>query len=206
MARTTEQLLEQAQRLLSPVFAGPLDPVLGAFCASLATAEDSVDGLHDLATLEGATGQWLDLHAAGQGLDRRNGEEDTGLRTRLRRPDEQLTPNAILTGVNLLLAPYTNTLAVLIEPWRDGPFADHAYADHTIISTDLLSFVVAAPRVGVATGDVGAYADYSYADYSYASADHDHPVYASIYELIQQARAAGIRAFLFIDDAEIYTA
>lgn len=204
MARTTEQLLEQAQRLLSPVFAGPLDPVLGAFCASLATAEDSVDGLHDLATLEGATGQWLDLHAAGQGLDRRNGEEDTGLRTRLRRPDEALTPNAILTAVNILLAPYTDTLAIMREPWRDGPFWDQFFWDHEILSAGLLTFTVICPRVGTDPEDVGMYYDHSFYDRSFYAADADHPVYASIYELLQRARAAGIRAYLVIDDEGIF--
>lgn len=204
MARTTEQLLEQAQRLLSPVFAGPLEPVLGAFCAALATAEDSVEGLHERATLEGATGQWLDLHGQGQGLTRRDGEGDDGYRMRQRRPDEQLTPSAILNGVNILLSPYTDTEAVLIEPWRDGPFMDHAYLDHTIVGTDLLSFVVATPRVGTPAGDVGAYMDHVFMDYTFLSADHDHPVYASIYELIQRARAAGVRGYLFIDDDEIY--
>lgn len=203
-SRTKEQLLEQAARLMDPVFSGPLDPILGSICASFAASEQAVDGLHDRATLGGATGQWLDLHGQGQGQTRRDGEGDDGYRMRLRRPDEQLTPNAILTGVNVLLAPYTDTLAVLVEPWRDGPFMDQAYMEQAIVGTDLLSFIVAAPRVGTPASDVGAYMDQVYMDVAFLSAEHDHPVYASIYELIQRARAAGVRGFLLIDDDEIY--
>ena len=202
--RTTEQLLEQAQNFLPPSLTGPLEPVLGANCASLALAEQAVDGLHDLATLEGATGQWLDLHAQGQGLDRRDGEEDVGLRTRLRRPDEQVTPNAILTAVNILLAPYTSTQAIMREPWRDGPFWDQFFWDQEILSAGLLTFTVICPRVGTDPEDVGMYYDHSFYDRAFYSATADHPVYASIYQLLQRDVAAVFRAFLVIDDEGIF--
>lgn len=202
--RTTGQLVEQAQNFLPPSLSGPLEPVLGANCASLALAEQAVSELHDLATLEGATGQWLDLHGQGQGLTRRDGEGDNGYRMRLRRPDEALTPNAILTGVNILLAPYTDTQAIMREPWREGPFWDQFFWDQEILSAGLLTFTVICPRVGTDPEDVGMYYDHSYYDRSFYAADADHPVYASIYELLQRARAAGIRAYLVIDDEGIF--
>lgn len=202
-ARTTSELLAEVEALTPEVLRG-LRVLFAGGAAMISDAEELTDDLVSSSTVAGASGEWLDLLARSYGLRRGPGEADADLRVRIRNPDRKLTPGAILEGVNGLLAAYTATEAVLLEAWEDGPFYDQAFFDQAYITGESLTFWVVCPRVGDVPADVGAYYDVSFFDVAtYAAGGDDHPVYASIWAFLQQARAAGITAYLIVDDAGV---
>lgn len=201
MARTTDALLAQLERLL-PAQYRPLRPHLAGLAAMFRRCEQLGDDLKTAATVGGATSIWLTMLAHGQGIDRATDEPDASLRDRVRNPEDKLTPIAILAAVNALLAPYTSTQAQLLEHWSAAAYCDDdAYADQAVIYDQHNAFTLVLPSIGeFNTGDAfcddDAYADDCYLGHG----DGEHAVYAAIVSAVNKARAHGVRWWMVIED------
>lgn len=192
-ARSTDELLEQLMRFLPPDYCGAED-LLAAFAAALHEAEVAYGTLAGAALFGGAAGKWLTLHGHGHGVLRATGETDELLRLRMRSVADQLTPVAIKALVDSVIEPDE----CRIVEWWDGPYADYegdggAWADwsETWASGGPNSFLVVLPSQGDFTS--GDYADAdAWADSSFAGGDLEPAVYATLINLVQRARAAGV--------------
>lgn len=201
MARTTDELLAQIERLL-PAQYRPLRPHLGGLAAMYRCCEQLGDAFKLSATVAGAESIWLSLLAHGQGIDRATDETDASLRERVRSPEDKLTPISILAVVNALLAPYTAVEAQLFEHWNSAAWCDDdAYADQDVLYDQHNTFTLVLPCVGVFnTGDAFCDDD-AYADDCYiGQGSGEHPVYAAIISAVNKCRAAGVRWWMVIED------
>lgn len=221
MARPTQALLERLLSFLPPDYEGA-EALLAGAAAAMREAELAGDSLADVlpfgATVivlpngdtvgySGASGIWLDLHAAGYGLARAPGETDDLLRARLREVADRVTREAILASVNVLLAPF-GASAIMLE-WFEEPYLDVAepipsgmYLDSTFLSGGPNSFLILVPVVGLGysvSGDPHLDVD-AYLDSMFAGTDIQDPVYAAIIALVETLRAAGIQWRLVIGD------
>lgn len=102
MARTADQIRAHALALLGPAFVG-LDPYLGGFGAALSAAENAVEQLLAQTLLSDATGGYLDLYGRGDGVRRRNGEDDATYRARIGALPVAVVPAAIKAAVDAVL-------------------------------------------------------------------------------------------------------
>jgi len=201
MARTTDQLLDQVERFVPPEDRPTLRPLLAGHSAAQAVVEAARNNMLSAVTLAGADGRWLTLLARGYGIRRATDETDEVLRTRLRYPERQLTPGAIIDRVNDLLSPYTSTLAVLEEWWEVPSYIEDGwYLDHFGLSGGPHWFVVRCPVIGEIPHGTAYIGIDLYLDHSFLGAD-EHPVYERIAAEVDRIRAAGVRAALFIDSS-----
>lgn len=152
MARSTDTILEQAERLV-PYYDTSLRPLTAAIAAALSEAETQAEALAGEA-LFGGSGQWLRLHAHGYGVQPAQGESDASLRARLRRVEDAVTPPAIVAAVDAIITPLTCTLV----EWWDTPYLDvDAYLDMpgVYLSGGPNTFLVVVPAgVSDATLDI----------------------------------------------------
>ena len=202
MARTTSQLLTVLERFLPPQMQAAR-PLLAGLAAQAAAVEAAGDDLADGATVAGADGIWLTLQAHGLGLHRAHGEVDADLRTRLRSPEQQLTPASILAAVNLLLASYTSDEAELHEHHAEGLYLDvDLWMDRSSWYDQHNAFTLVCPLVGdypvghsFFDAAAGAWLDQDlfFGDYV------EHPIYATIAAAVERLRAAGVRWWLVVD-------
>lgn len=200
MARTTAQLLEQLQRFMPEHIGEPLAPVLGGVAAAFAEVEQAVDELVDDTTIGGAEEEWLTLRADDQGLARLPSETDAELRLRLRNPERQLTPGAILDAVNGLLATYTATEAVMVEWFYGSNFLGQMYLGQFHFAPSPLAFVIFVPRVGDVPNLTDSFLGVSYLGTTYLGSGGVHIAYTQLGKLLARQRAAGIRAWIVVDD------
>lgn len=194
MARTTDELLAQLERLL-PGYYDVAEPLLAGFAASTRLGEVAVDILRPLATIGGASGKWLTLQAHGHGILRASGEGDPSLRKRLRHVEDRLTPNAIKAAVDDLIAPDT---CVIVE-WFDAPYLDDpevsgVWLDNSsaLLSGGRHSFLVLIPNQG--TGfEFGEFLDTSlFLDGTFVGEATEAAEYAAIINEVERIRAAGV--------------
>lgn len=219
MARTVDELLARLRSFLPPEYE-TAEPLLAGVAAAMAEAELAGDSILDVLPFgpasydlsngtpvvhAGATGIWLDLHAAGYGLHRAAGESDAQLQTRLRNVADRVTRPSIQAAVDLLLLPFGVT-AVIVE-WWDEPYLDieepipgGLYLDSTFISGGHHSFLVVVPSVGLGfnvSPDPFLNVD-AWLDSMFLGADVSDPVYAAILAEVERLRAAGVQWRLVI--------
>lgn len=179
MARTTDEILAQMLRHLPPAYR-PLKPWLAGMAAMFAEAEARGAALAEVGTFEGASGMWLRLHARGYGLTPGPGESDEALRDRLRKPERKIAPEAVLAAVNAALAPYTDQQAVLEEWW------DYAVVDDDWVVDSVDSHIVDLPNSFVIRLPL--------------LTDDSDPSIADVAAAVFDARAAGVRWAILLDD------
>lgn len=194
MARTTDELLAQLERLL-PGYYQAAEPLLAAFAAALSEAEGATDILRPLATIGGGTGKWLTLQGHGIGVLRASGESDESLRTRIRYVEDQVTRSAIENAVNGIIAPDT----CQIVEWWDQPYLDDesetgAWLDNQslLLSGGPQSFIVLIPPQS--TGfSFGAFLNADlWLDSEFIGEATEDPAYAAIINDVERLRAAGV--------------
>ncbi|MBL8616333.1 MAG: hypothetical protein JNM72_12030 [Deltaproteobacteria bacterium] len=225
MARSAAERLAQAMRFLPPAYA-PLEPLLAAVAGSLATVEGAADLLAATSTVEGAAGRWLELLAAGAGLQRADGEVDAALRARLRTPEAMLTRAALIEVLEQQLAPYAAPPPTLLEWFDPGAWVGHdAYVG--LARTRRWRTVAAILPVGPAAWE-GAFAGAAWSGRaafarSYVSLAFSglawtgaaaaarpaafcgvlpHPAIAPARAALARRRAAGVRAYVVLDTPE----
>ena len=219
MARTVQELLDRLLAFLPPEYESA-EPLLAALATAMWGAELAADSILDVLPFgpaaynlsngtpvshAGATGIWLDLHAAGYGLHRAPGELDAQLQTRLRSVADRVTKPSIQDAVDNLLLPFGVT-AVIVE-WWDEPYLDVAepitgglYLDSTFISGGHHSFLVVVPSVGLGfnvSPDPFLNVD-AWLDSMFLGSDVSDPVYAAIVAEVERLRAAGVQWRLVI--------
>lgn len=197
MARTTDELLTALKGFL-PVEYHQLLPLLAGEAAAMSSAESGVESMGLATFLDQAEGTDLDLHGRGLRVRRRTGESEESYRARLRRPQDAVTPQAILTAVNAVLAEYGAQPAMLVE-WFDAPYLDHDFYDHVPYSHGWHGFVVVIPQLGeIGWGD--DYLDHSFLDHSFFGVDEDHPSVAAVAAEVYRLKAAGVQAAVLVAD------
>jgi|GEM_PF-4827563 len=201
MGRTTDQLLAQAERFVSPEDRESLRPLLAGVAAVMARVEASRDGMRDSATVGASAGRWLTLLARGYGLRRATNETDAQLRERVRFPERQLTKAAILDRVNAILSAYTTKQAQMVQWWETTSYIGYDwYLDHGRISGGPHSFLLLIPLVGEMPGGA-AFLGATYLDYDMYLGVHEHPVYELIATEVDRIKACGVRAYVAIDSS-----
>ena len=198
MSRTTSVVLAQAMKFVPPRYQAIVDVIAGV-AAIEATRESTAETFAEASTIGGAEGSFLTLLAKGFGVNRGLSETDASVRFRLRNAEEQVTRASILSAVNTVLASFTSTEAIMLEPWEEGFLDVDMWFDNTIFSDMHNGFVLVVPLVGDApTGSMFFDSEY-YDGEVYLGGGVEHPVYAVIIALVERIRAAGIRWRLYID-------
>jgi hypothetical protein len=180
MARTTAALLDRLLKRLPPCFE-PVRPLLAAAAAQLHLVEAAGDDLAAAATVDGADDIWLSLLARGYGVERAVDEDDASLRRRLRNVEGQVTPEAVMVAVEAMVDAISANTSELIEHWA----APHqaldvsAVCDVSHLYDRIPGFTV---RVPVLNGD------------------QNHPAYAGIYAEILRVKAAGVPAWMVVEN------
>lgn len=125
MARTTDQILAQYERLMPGGWGQSLRPLLAGVAAALVEAEERGDTLA-AAGLFSTTGTWLRLHAHGYGIQPADGESDASLRGRLRQVENAVTRPALKAAVDALIDPLE---AEIVEWWETSYVDVNLYLD-----------------------------------------------------------------------------
>lgn len=217
MARTTEQILAQIERLV-PESYRPLRPVLAGVAAQLRQLELTGEASVDDVTIGGAEGTWLTLLARGYGVRRSTGESDASVRGRLRNVDERLTVTAIETAVDAILPSGSCTV---VEHYKSGIYltsgatvngpegysffldcpepipGETAFASYFYDQHNAFSLVV--PLYGdLPFGD--SYLGSSFLDTMFLGGGESlDSTYFAVVSLVEDLRAAGVRWWLVID-------
>jgi hypothetical protein len=225
MARTAAARLAQAMRFVPPVLA-PVEPLLAAAAGGLAAVEGAAEDLARRSTVEGAAGRWLELLAAGAGLQRADGEVDAALRARLRTPEAMLTRAALVEVLEQQLAPYAAPAPTLVEWFDPGAWVGHD-AFVGLARTRRWRTVAAVLPVGPAAWE-GAFAGAAWSGRSAFARSYvglaftglawagapaaarptafcgvlPHPALAPARAALARRRAAGVRAFVVLDTTE----
>lgn len=104
----TEQLLFDTAKKALPRFLfeseGNAQEILAGFAKAIAPAWDQCGIYINGTKIQDTDSTQLDSHAVDRGTRRRNGESDESLRLRLRTFDQRVTPNAIKSVINDVLA------------------------------------------------------------------------------------------------------
>jgi hypothetical protein len=213
MART-EQELRDHYLALGPGFLQEPEELLDAqirlVAAIFAEIEAAIDTFHARTFLDTADGSWLDQHGIERGVLRYDAESDTDLRVRVKLIEEKLTPVAIVTAVDALLAVGT---CILREHLGDGAFSDfpgpQGYAGMGVTYDGIRAFTVlieaqlstradrayalpAATTIGTqsSAGDDGSIPDVT----AFADGVDLVPsdIYGRIYQAIDRLHAGGV--------------
>lgn len=185
MPATTQDQLDQILRRLPPRYEAS-EAVLSGGAAQLALVLNAGEDLKASGYFEGATVQWLTLHAAGYGLVRATGEPDASLRARLRNVGDSVTRPALLAAVDALLVERGSAVPAVMIEWQDSP---------TVIDTLVLpwSFIVGVSYIVSASNSFLLIVP----DFG----DLTDPVYATILSEVNRLRGAGVRWALVVDGA-----
>lgn len=128
-------------------------PVRDAMAEAMADMFGAYQGASSYAAAQSdptrATDQYLEIHTTDVGIFPQEGETSDELRERLFATPEVVTPTAILTIVNTVLARYTTAKAQLCESVLDRWFVfdgDPANACHSFVSDGTASVTPVYPR------------------------------------------------------------
>lgn len=196
--RTTEEIEAQLYRVLPPdleLEAGTrLNAVVFGGATGLAEAEATVEQLMEQATIGGGEDIWLKMQADDLAVQYTADQTDEQLRVALRNIQDKVTPVAIVSGVNALLATVTDSQAYLVDR-MDGTSAtvEEAAAQEAACMWEWNAFWLYLPELPPAEAP-GAVEE--------AAAEGDWPeswLRASLYDVLEaevdRLRAAGIRVF-----------
>lgn len=112
------------------------DAFVAAFTAGLAAYETLAARTAALSDPLRSTGDYLREHAELRGVVPARGESDASIQSRMFAAPLIVTPNAIVSVVNALIAPYTSKLLTLFEPELDGLFICDGSVDYGFIGVD----------------------------------------------------------------------
>jgi|GEM_PF-3694965 len=138
MARTSDQIYAELEANAHPLFTetAPGRAVLKALAYVLASAEgawDEVGGWFEQLFRQKAEGDWLDLHAEMNGVERRPGEDDDTLRARaIQKPTELTVAEVARLTSEWLAMQGDGYSATITEPYQEvldeGFFLDSEHA------------------------------------------------------------------------------
>ena len=108
--------------------ASPQEP-LQAAAKIIGAARAQLKAWVEAAYLKTSTGDWLEQHAKDRSTRRQTQESDAALRERLRRVEDALTPSALLSAINAILAAegVSGSAALIVLP-RDQAFMGLSFA------------------------------------------------------------------------------
>lgn len=182
--RTTGEILDELLKFLPPDYVEASD-LLGGIAAQMSRMETDGGTLFDLATVSRGIEKWLTLHGQGLGFLRGPGETDDAYRERLRAIEDKVTRPAILAAMETILESRTTGVNVNGEmlEWYQGP------------CLGLAPFFLGTAGAALSPGPnsfIMVVEDFDNDD------TFDEPEYNTIANMLNENRAAGVRAYMVL--------